>query len=193
MKKKDLLFVDEKGLNAEKINLIKAERSLNTFMEAAERVLKVLTNEQREFIRVQKLSFIKSQIEKSFPFPDASTEFNYQSLGVSLNELTNILSSSVNWNQFVFDLDEDGHYTQAEKQPIFERYVHYADTNHQKVALSIGRQLESIIRVAQDSGFVDKDHLGSIQQALKNLLIVDYGKGRGDETLVLNKKGIAGM
>lgn len=191
MKGPQLLWIDEKAVNAEKINLIKAEDTLNKFIKAAEHILKTVTPEQREFIREQKMKYIESEIRKHFPFPNASAEFNYQSLGVDLNPLNNILKSGTAWDQYVFDQDKNGHFSPSENQPVYLRHYHYADTELKLTALAFARQFAAMLEVAQEKNFVDYMRLGEISLGLKGLLIVEHGKARNEGKLVINYKGIS--
>ncbi|MDP2686752.1 MAG: hypothetical protein Q8O62_05995 [Aequorivita sp.] len=191
MKEPELLWIDEKNLRREQIVLIKAEDNLNKFIKAAERVLGSLTNKQRELIRKEKIQYIEAELKKRFPFPNATVEFNYQSMGVDLNQLNNLLKAGTSWRQYDFDLGDDGHFTQSEEQRMFKQYYHYADTDRKNAALSFAKKIEALVAEAQEKGFVDHGLLPDVSNAFRGLVMIKGEPRREGSKLVVNHEGIA--
>ncbi|MDP2687792.1 MAG: hypothetical protein Q8O62_11255 [Aequorivita sp.] len=167
MNTENLLWVDEKALKKEQINLVRAEKSLNNFVEAAGIVLGNLNNDQRELIRKERMEYIKAEIKKHFPFPNATEEFNYQSLGVNLNALNELLKNATPWKQYDFDLDENGSFSASEEQRAFQNYYRYADTDRKNAALSFAKKIEALVAEAQEKGFVDHGLLPDVSNAFR--------------------------
>ena len=99
--------------------------------------------------------------------------------------------SKARWSGYQFEVDEDGVFQSIEHQSAFDRYFYYADTKAKQTALSFAKQFEALFLVAQEKGFINPVHLGSVSHALKGLLTIDGIPGREDCKLVVNREGIA--
>lgn len=191
MENKELLWIDEKNLKKEELNLMRATDTLNKFVDLSAQVLGSLDNSQREMVRKERLDYVKAELRKRFSFPNATDEFNYQSLGVNLSPLENLLKGGTPWRQYDFDIDENGTFTASEHQRHFEHYYHYADTPRRKDALQLAKRFEELFAEAQEKGFVDYALLPDVSNALIGIVTIEGEPRRSNSRLVANPTGIA--
>ena len=197
MEKPELLFVDEKGLKNEKLNLIRAESELNKFLEAAEKILGSLDNDRKWRLKKEKLKFVDSEVKKLFNFPNASDEFNMQALGIDLTEVRSFANIHDNrhnyhgWSGYQFYIGENGRFVAREEQPILENYKIYADTDKKKRALELATAFEKLFEDAQKEGLTEFALLPDAGACLKNLLKVEGEPRRPNSRLVVNKAAVA--
>lgn len=187
----ELLWVDEKNLNKEQIKLLRSQTALNNFIKECKNVLKSeLSDELKHKLRDLKINALIVELKKQFPFPNATDDFNLQSLGVDLNNAKRI-SSSEDWELFRFDLSENGDFIGSEDQKMFDQYYYYVTSEHRKKTLELAKRLVDLSNDANKAGLLDFNHLGAVALAFGNMVMIDGEPFRTGAKLKVNNKAIA--
>lgn len=166
----ELLWVDEKNLKEEKINVVRATTALNKFMLECETILKgELSPEYKNELKERKMAALMEEVRKKFKFPDASEQFNLESLGINLDAAKKL---SLNSWPYQYELDDMGLFVADENQSVYEYYYHYADSERKQRALELANSLVEIINEGHEIKVLHGDHVQNICIAFNQIIKV---------------------
>lgn len=187
----ELLWVDQKNLKKEEINLLRAQTALNKFIKECENVLGVnLSDELKHELKDIKINALMNEIRKGFTFPNATEDFNLQSLGIDLTTAKR-LQSAEHWELYQFELNDNGDFIGSENQKMFNQFYYYAKSEKRKKALQLADKLVELTNEATALGFINVDHLNDVSFAYRKLVMVEGKPGSPESKLMVNKEGIA--
>ncbi|MGC1633187.1 MAG: hypothetical protein WA749_13845 [Gelidibacter sp.] len=184
-----LLWVDEKNLKKERINVVIATTALNRFMLVCETILKgELSPEYKNDLRERKMAALMEEVKKKFKFPDATEKFNLESLGIDLDAAKKLASTP--W-PYQYELDDMGLFVANENQSVYEHYHYYAVTEKKQKAIEIARKLVELTDEARAIGLLDSMHLRSVGFAFQNIVRMDLDSGPNQDKIKVYNEEIA--
>lgn len=184
----ELLWVDEKNLKEEKLNVIRATTALNRFMLECETILKVeLSPEYKNELKERKMAALMEEVEKKFQFPNATEQFNLESLGINLDAVKKLALAA--W-PYQYELDETGLFIADENQSVYEFYYHYANTERKQRALELATSLVEIINEGHEIKVLRGEHVQNICIAFNQIIKVVGDSRSPDARIEVNKYGI---
>lgn len=187
----ELLWIDKKNLKKEEMNLLRAQTALNKFIKECENVLgEKLSDNLKHELKNTKINALMTEVRKRFSFPNASEDFNLQSLGIDLTQAKRIQSAEA-WELYQFELNENGEFVGSEDQKMFNQFYYYAKSEKRQKALELASDLVELTNEASALGLINVDHLADVSFAFRKLVIIDGTPGRADSKLKINKEGIA--
>lgn len=187
----ELLWVDEKNLKKEQINLLRSQTALNNFIKECKNVLNLeLSDELKNQLKDVKMNALMIELKKQFSFPNATDEFNLQSLGVDLNNAKRI-SSSEYWELYQFELNDNGEFIATDNQKLFDQFYYYATSQKRKETLELANKLVELSQDADGKGLLDYNHLGMVSLAFRKIVTIEGRPFTSEAKLVVNKEAIA--
>jgi hypothetical protein len=185
---RELVWIDSKKILKEKSNAVQHTIQLNQFINSCEKILGTLTNEQKILLKDKRMPYLREEVKKLFQFPNASDEFNMQSLGIDLSVLDKWRQGD--WDYIEFFL-EDGKFIAEIDQPFEQQHHYYADTENKKEILRIAYTLSKVFDDAAKIGLIQGGFAGYVCNAFGHIVKVEGDPRMASARLEADLEGIA--
>ncbi|WP_026754396.1 hypothetical protein [Sediminibacter sp. Hel_I_10] len=172
MKTEEIIYTETIALNKAKRQLPLAVAEANRMLQTVTGIIGELDKEEKIKLLKKGRSLVMEKLKDKFLFPNATEQFNLQSLGVDLSGLNRIEYRK--WSDFDLEVDENGKYIASERQPYFETFIHRVRTENQKKAVDIAQRMIELVSELQNSGLGGNFSLEKSAQIMPRLLRYNY-------------------
>jgi hypothetical protein len=157
--KKELLYVNQEGIEAQTKQIESGATALNGFILEAESVLKCkFTDKEKQALKSDGIAFIKGLVKAKFPFPDASEDFNLNSLGLTnvKNLYSNYERNSGSWIYFDYALTKGVfEASRLEKDKTVQSFSYYTQNEKQNRVLELAEKMIVLFDEAEKLGVLN--------------------------------------
>lgn len=193
--KKELLYVNQEGIEAQTKQIESGATALNGFILEAENVLRCnFTDEQKEALKSDGIAFIKELVKGKFLFVDASEVYNLEALGLTkVKDLySNYERNSGTWIYFDYALTK-GMFeaSQLEKDKTIQSFSYYTQNEKQNQVLELAKKMVSLFDAAESLGVLSEYGRQQITNVL-DVLTVDVHPEIGKYKIMVNNRLLAG-
>lgn len=188
---KQLLYKNQDGINAETTQIESGATALNGFISEAETVLRCkFTDKEKEALQSDGIGFIKNLVKAKFPFPDASEDFNLESMG--LTKVKNLYSTyernSGTWIYFDYTLTKGVfEVSKKQKEKTIQSFSYYTQTERQNEVLALAEKMVLLFDEADNLGVLN----GNGRQQITNVfdvLTIDVHPQIGEYRIMIHKR-----
>lgn len=185
MKTEEIIYTEKIPLSQAKNKIEPATLAANNLLFEAEKILGELDPEEKLELLKSGIKFVREQLKDKFLFPNASDEFNLNSLGVDLTKVSSIKLSLI--NEFDFSVGPDGKFIPNEFQPYLDSFVHRVKTDKQKKAVELASNIMQVVNELDSEGLNHGQSADHVARAFPKLFKTDLGR---PAKLVLNNQEI---
>jgi hypothetical protein len=157
--KQQLLYVNQDGINSHTTQTELGATALNGFVREAENVLKYkFTDKEKQALKSDGIAFIKNLLKSNFPFPNASEDFNLQSMGLTnvKNLYSNYERYSGSWIYFDYALTKGVfEASRLEKDKTVQSFSYYTQNEKQNRVLELAEKMIVLFDEAEKLGVLN--------------------------------------